>query len=160
MRPEQLYASIIQNATRAPKRSRRSARRRSSCPILILSFKVPVGEAPVKGPRAAKVTIIEFSDFQCPYCSRVVPTIKKLTETFANDVRIVQAQPAALPRPNAGRRGGDGGGSQGKFWEMHDKLFENQQALDRASLEKYAQDLGLNVEQFKGDLDSGKFSRR
>ncbi len=163
VRPDQLYASIIQNAKDKGAEAQPAQRAPTfQLPDPKVVFKVPVGEAPVKGPRAAKVTIIEFSDFQCPYCSRVVPTIKKLTETFGNDVRIAfkhnplpfhdKAQLAAEAAMAAG--------SQGKFWEMHDKLFENQQALDRASLEKYAQDLGLNVEQFKGDLDSGKFKQK
>jgi protein-disulfide isomerase len=163
VRPDQLYASIIQNAkdkaadAQAPQRQPQF-----QLPDPKLVYKVPVGEAAVKGPRAAKVTIIEYSDFQCPYCSRVVPTLKKLTETFGNDVRIAFKH-NPLPfhdKAQLAAEAASAAGEQGKFWEMHDKMFENQQALKREDLEKYAQDLGLNLDQFKGALDSGKFKQK
>ena len=122
-------------------------------------FKVPVGGAPVLGKPDALVTIVEFSDFQCPFCSRVVPTIKQIEQDYGDKVRVAfrhnplpfhqNAEPAALMAAAAAE--------QGKFWEMHDKLFANQQALDRATYEKHAQDLGLNLAKFKADLDSHKF---
>jgi protein-disulfide isomerase len=62
-------------------------------------FKVPVGNGPTMGPKNAKVTIIEYSDFQCPYCSRVVPTLNKLRKSFDGEIRIAFKQlPAALPQ--------------------------------------------------------------
>ncbi|HNN49548.1 MAG TPA: thioredoxin domain-containing protein [Pseudomonadota bacterium] len=122
-------------------------------------YKVDPGEGPSFGPKNAPVTIVEFSDFQCPFCSRVVPTIKKIKETYGNKVRVVwrnyplpfhqDAKPAAEAAMAAG--------AQGKFWEMHDKLFENQRALDRASLEKYAAEIGIDVSRFKADLDAGRY---
>jgi protein-disulfide isomerase len=161
VRPEQLYATLIQNGkdkggTDAP------ARPTFQLPDPKVVFKVPVGEAQVKGPRAAKVTIIEYSDFQCPYCSRVVPTIQKLTENFSNDVRIAFKH-NPLPfhdKAHLAAEAAMAAAEQGKFWEMHDKLFANQQALDRPNLEKYAQELGLNMDQFKSALDSGKFKAK
>jgi protein-disulfide isomerase len=111
------------------------------------------------GPKSAPVQIVEFSDFQCPFCSRVVPTIKQIEDKYNGKVRIAfrnyplpfhdHAQLAAEAAMAAK--------AQGKFWEMHDKLFGNQQALDRPSLEKYAGEIGLNVDKFKSDLDSGKY---
>ncbi|MCB9789276.1 MAG: thioredoxin domain-containing protein [Deltaproteobacteria bacterium] len=102
----------------------------------------------------AKVHIIEFSDFQCPFCGRVNPTIKQIEETYPDTVRVTflhnplpfhkDAQPAALAAAAAGK--------QGKFFEMHDKLFENQRALKPEDLEKYATEIGLDVEQFKKDI--------
>lgn len=122
-------------------------------------YKVPIGESPAKGVHPAKVTIIEYSDFQCPFCSRVIPTMKKLLETYPNDVRLVFKQ---NPLPFHAKAGGAAEAAlaaheQGKFWEMHDKLFENQQNLDRSDLEKYAQELGLDMDKFKAALDLGKF---
>ena len=80
-------------------------------------------------------------------------------ETYANKVRIVAQLPAALPPATPCRwppRPPWPANAQGKFWEMHDKLFENQRALDRASLDKYAQEIGLDMTRFKADLDTNR----
>jgi len=122
-------------------------------------FKVEAGDAPAKGPKDAPLQVIVFSDFQCPFCKRVEPTLTQLEKEYQGKVHMVwknyplpfhqNAEPAAEASMAAN--------AQGKFWPMHDKLFENQTALDRPSLEKYAQDLGLNMSKFKADLDSAKF---
>jgi len=122
-------------------------------------YKVPVGDASTKGPASAKVTIIEFSDFQCPFCSRVGPTLKKIEETYGKDVRVAfkhNPLPFHSDAPLASESA-LAAGEQGKFWEMHDKLFENQKSLKREELEKYAGELGLDMTRFKAALDSGKF---
>ncbi|MFO0724532.1 MAG: thioredoxin domain-containing protein [Myxococcota bacterium] len=121
-------------------------------------FKVPVGGAPVLGKPDALVTIVEFSDFQCPFCSRVVPTIKQIEQDYGDKVRVAfrhnplpfhqNAEPAALMAAAAAE--------QGKFWELHDKLFGNQQALDQASIERYASEAGVDVAKAKAFIDSGK----
>mgnify|MGYP002146136264 CR=1 FL=1 len=122
-------------------------------------YKVEPGDGPSFGPKDAPVTIVEFSDFQCPFCSRVVPTLKKIKEGFPGKVRVVwrnyplsfhKDAPLAAEAAMAAN-------AQGKFWEMHDKLFENQRALDRASLDKYAQEIGLDAARFKADLDSNRY---
>src|SRR4029453_8002824 len=92
------------------------------------------------------------------YCKRVEPTIAQLEKDYPGKIRVAwkdyplpfhsNAKPAAAAARAAGE--------QGKFWEMHDKLFENQGALDRQSFEKYAKELGLNVDKFKASLDSNK----
>jgi protein-disulfide isomerase len=120
---------------------------------------IEVGTAPVLGPKNAPVTIVAFSDFECPFCGRVIPTLKQLEQDYKGKIRVAfknsplpfhqNAKPAAMAALAANE--------QGKFWEMHDKLFANQRALDRASLEKYAQEIGLNMNQFKAALDSNKF---
>ncbi len=116
-------------------------------------------DSPAHGPKNAKVTIVEWSDFQCPFCSRAVPTLKKIEETYGKDVRVVfRHQP--IPFHNNAKPAAEASMAaheQGKFWEFHDKLFANQQALDRPSLERYAKEVGLNVDKFKAALDSGKF---
>jgi protein-disulfide isomerase len=119
-------------------------------------------DSPARGPKYAKVTLVAWSDFQCPFCSRVVPTLKQIEDAYAKDVRVVfRHQP--LPFHNNAKVAAEASMAaheQGKFWQMHDKLFANQQALDRASLEKYAQELGLDLGKFKAALDSGKFTKR
>jgi protein-disulfide isomerase len=122
-------------------------------------YKVAAGSSQAKGAKSPALDVIIFSDFQCPFCSRVEPTLKQMEKEYAGKVRFTwknyplpfhnNAMPAAQAAMAAG--------AQGKFWEMHDKLFANQQALDRPNLEKYAQELGLDMNKFKADLDSGKY---
>jgi protein-disulfide isomerase len=122
-------------------------------------FKVQAGTSPSKGPKNAALQVVIFSDFQCPFCSRVEPTLKQMEKEYGGKVRMTwknyplpfhnNAEPAAEAAMAAG--------AQGKFWEMHDKLFANQQSLDRPALEKYATELGLNMAKFKADLDAQKY---
>jgi protein-disulfide isomerase len=122
-------------------------------------YKVEPGNSPSKGAKTAPVTIVMFSDFQCPFCSRVEPTVKQIEQKYQGKVRIVWKNyplpfhQNAMPAAEAAMAAND----QGKFWEMHDKLFANQQTLDRATYEKHAAEIGLNVDKFKADLDSGKY---
>jgi protein-disulfide isomerase len=123
---------------------------------------VKVGDAPTLGPSSAKVTVVAFSDFQCPFCSRAVPTLKQVEDTYKGKIRVAFKN---MPLPfhdkaHLAAEAALAANEQGKFWEMHDKLFANQQALDRPDLEKYAAELGLNMSKFKAALDSGKFKDR
>jgi protein-disulfide isomerase len=123
---------------------------------------IKLGDAPVKGPSGAKVTLVAFSDFQCPFCSRAVPVMKQIEDEYKGKVRIAFKQ---LPLPfhdkaHLAAEAALAANEQGKFWQMHDKLFANQQALDRPNLEKYAEELGLNMAKFKAALDSGKFKAK
>jgi protein-disulfide isomerase len=121
-------------------------------------FRAEIKGAPVKGAKDAPVTIVQFSDYQCPFCSRVEPTIAQVMDTYKGKVRVVWRDlplpfhPNAMPAAIAARAAGD----QGKYWEMHDKIFANQQQMDRATYEKYAQELGLNMGKFKAALDANK----
>ncbi len=119
------------------------------------TFTVSADNDPFMGDANGKITIIEFSDFECPFCARVKPTIHKLIKEYKGQVKIVfrdfplsfhsKAKLAAISAECAN--------DQGKFWEYHDKLFDNQRALDRENLEKYAGELKLNVSEFKKCLD-------
>jgi protein-disulfide isomerase len=120
---------------------------------------IKLGDAPVKGPNSAKVTVVLFSDFQCPFCSKAVPVLKEIEDGYKGKVKIAFKQ---LPLPfhdkaHLAAEAALAANEQGKFWPYHDKLFANQQALDRPSLEKYAEELGLNMGKFKAALDSGKY---
>ncbi|HEX3905569.1 MAG TPA: thioredoxin domain-containing protein [Polyangia bacterium] len=122
-------------------------------------FDVHVGDAPVKGPASAPVTLVAWSDFQCPFCSRAVPTVRQLETDYKGKLRIAFKQ-FPLPfhdKAHLAAEAALAANEQGKFWQMHDKMFANQQALDRPSLEKYAQEIGLDMTKFKAALDSGKF---
>ncbi|HET6373484.1 MAG TPA: thioredoxin domain-containing protein [Candidatus Polarisedimenticolia bacterium] len=112
--------------------------------------------APVKGQASAPVTIVTFEDFQCPYCSRSLAAIKQILDTYPNDVKIFfkhyplsfhqNARPSAIAAVVAQK--------QNKFWEMHDILFQNQGALDAASLRAYAEKVGLDMAAYdKGIAD-------
>jgi protein-disulfide isomerase len=113
---------------------------------------------PAKGPANAPVTIVEFSDFQCPFCSRLTPTLKQVEEKYGDKVRIVFRQ-YPLPFHQFAQKAAEASlcaNEQGKFWQMHDAMFANQQALEVAQLKAKAAELGLNAEQFNQCIDSGK----
>ena len=124
-------------------------------------FKVAVGDAPVKGDADAKVTIVEWSDFQCPFCGRVVPTLVQIEKNYGSDVRIAFKQNPLPMHPNApyAARASLAAHKQGKFWQMHDKLFEanNSRGADGLNADKVdqmARDLGLDMEKFKADANA------
>jgi protein-disulfide isomerase len=155
LKPSQVYAAVTEKGqTRAapPQQDRQQPA------TAYRKVEVPA-EAPSFGPKTAKVTIVEWSDFECPFCSRVSPTLAKIKEQYGKEVRVVfRHQP--LPFHQNAKLAAEASMAaheQGKFWEMHDKLFANQRALDRASLEKYAQELGLDMGKFKAAMDSNKY---
>ncbi|HVZ88963.1 MAG TPA: thioredoxin domain-containing protein [Polyangia bacterium] len=153
----QVYAALIQNGLeKAPTPPPQAARPGEPDPNT--RFRAEIKGAPMKGAKDAPVTIVQWSDFQCPFCSRVEPTVAKVMETYKGKVRVVWRDlplpfhPNAMPSAIAARAAGE----QGKFWEMHDKLFADQAHEDRATFEKYAQELGLNMTKFKAALDAQK----
>jgi protein-disulfide isomerase len=118
---------------------------------------------PSVGSEGAPVTLIEFSDFQCPYCRQVAPTLKKLRAAYGDRLRIVWKDfPLTQIHPQAFRAGEAGhcAQEQGKFWEYHDQLFGNQQALQGDDLKKYAAASGLNAERFNSCLDMSTHAER
>lgn len=151
----QVYAKIMEKGITAPPAPKAPAAQ-------FAKVDVP-SDSPSFGPATAKVTIVEWSDFQCPYCARAVPVIKQIKDTYKNDVRVVfRHQPLRSIHPQAeiAAEASMAAHEQGKFWEMHDVLFANARALSRPDLEKYAQQLGLDMNKFKAVLDSGKYKQR
>jgi protein-disulfide isomerase len=122
--------------------------------------KIAQGPAPSFGPDAAKVTVVEFSDFQCPFCSKAAEAAHKVKEKYGDKVRFVFRQfPLSFHKDaHVAAEASLAAHKEGKFWEFHDKLFANQQKLDRASLEGYAKEVGLNLASFKKALDSKEFA--
>ncbi len=111
------------------------------------------------GPANSRVQIVEFSDFQCPFCSRAADVVHQIKEKYGDRVRFVFRQyPLPMhPEARGAAEAALAANSQGKFWEFHDRLFKNQQQLSRAALEEHAKQSGLNVAAFKKSLDDHKF---
>jgi protein-disulfide isomerase len=112
---------------------------------------------PVSGTASARVEIIEFSDFQCPYCQRVAPVLKQLMAKYGDRVKLVWKDfplpnhPDARPAAEAALCAND----QGKFWAYHDKLFDNQSALTAVNMKEWAVQLGMNAATFNACFDKG-----
>jgi protein-disulfide isomerase len=114
-------------------------------------------DGPVKGAPDAPVTIVEFSDFQCPYCKQVTPILNQVMGFYGNRVRLIfkhlpltSIHPQALEAAQAGVCAA----RQGKFWEYHDRLFDSSPNLSPVMLEKIASEIGLNVGGFSSCLSS------
>ena len=137
-------------------------------PTVEIVYRVPVGTSPVRGPSTALVTIVEFSDFQCPFCGRVEPTLDRLRSTYPKDVRFVwkneplpfhvRAEPAAEFALEARAEKGDA-----TFWTVHDELFATQTHLETADLLSMARQFGIDegkvstailTKKFKSDIDA------
>ena len=118
--------------------------------------KIDLGNAPVKGSATAKVTIVEFSDFQCPFCRRGNDTVEQVMKMYPNDVKVAfKHKPLPMhPEAEPAARAAWAAQKQGKFWEMNDALFGNQDKLAAAFYEEAAKKIGLNIEQFKKDMAS------
>lgn len=115
---------------------------------------------PAKGPANAPVTIVEFSDFQCPYCQRVLPTLDSIVEAYPEQVRVVFRHlplDRIHPRARAAAEASACADKQGSFWPYHDRVFANNRALADADLEQYATDVGLDVDAFRQCVSDREF---
>ncbi len=119
-----------------------------------------ISRVDMSGSADAALTIIEYSDFQCPYCARAEPTVKKIKETYGNAVSIEYRQFPLDFHENAraAAEASECAREQGKFWEYHDVLFANQASLSVANYKEWAADMGLDTAQFNSCLDSGKYA--
>jgi protein-disulfide isomerase len=139
---------------------------KKTAPPVHLSLEPPRTEVaiakhdPVRGPDNAPVTIIEFSEYQCPFCGRVTPTLHQLQQKYGDKIRIVFKDfplPNHLQAPKAAEAA-HCAGDQGKYWELHDRLFANQQQIQVADLKKHAAAVGLDQAKFDQCLDSGTYT--
>lgn len=121
---------------------------------------VSADDDPFHGPKDAPITIIEFSEFQCPFCKRTLDTLDKIKETYKGKVKHVfrdfplsfhKQAPKAAEAANCA-------GEQDKYWEYNRKLFDHQRALQEDKLKSYAKELGLDSSKFDSCLDSGKYA--
>jgi protein-disulfide isomerase len=169
---EQMVAPIteyLNDQRRAEARQALVAELRESGPRVRAMFSPPrhdvaVSRAdPAIGNAAAPVTIVEFSDFQCPFCQRVAPTLARVREVYGDRVRVVwkdfpltQIHQWSFKAAEAARCAGD----QDRYWEYHDRLFANQRALGASELKAHAAALGLEAVAFATCLDSGRYADR
>jgi protein-disulfide isomerase len=125
-------------------------------------IKIATDGDPVRGPASATVTIVEFSDFQCPYCAKAAVQVKEILNKYPKDVRLIfkqfpldiHSQAAVAAEASLAAQ------AQGKFWEMHDRLYANFRSISKARILVWAQEVGLDLTRFKTDLDSHKYVAR
>ena len=127
-----------------------------------MQIQVEAGDSAYMGSKDAKVTIVEFSDFQCPFCSRAAETVTAIKKKYGNKVKVAFKH-FPLPMHKEARPAHEASlcvneQSMDKFWKYHDVLFKNQDKLDVASLEKYAKDVGADVKKWKECFDAKKYA--
>lgn len=129
----------------------------------VLDRPVEVGRDHMRGPVDAPLTLVEYVDFECPFCARATGVTRELREHFGDELRYV-VRHLPLPDVHAHAEGAalaaEAAGVQGRFWEMHDILFAHQDQLEIEDLLGYAGDLSLDVEQFARDLENARHARR
>ena len=112
----------------------------------------------VRGDPDAPVTLVEYADFQCPYCGQAYPIVRDLLERFGADLRFVfrhMPLPDLHPAADRAAEAAEAAAAQGRFWEMHDRLFEHQVGLREGDLRGHAEAVGLDLERFDAELASG-----
>ena len=116
---------------------------------------INLDDAPIRGAVMAPVTIVEFSDFECPFCARAHRPLNRAVEEFPGQVRLVfRHYPLSMHEHAAAAAvAAEAAGAQGKFWEMHDLLFDNQTALEPSDIARYAQSLRLDMDRFRADFE-------
>jgi protein-disulfide isomerase len=124
--------------------------------------KISITGDPALGPQNARVTMVEYSDFQCPYCSQVVPKVKEVLKAYPNDIRFVFKQFPLEDHSEAefGAEAALAAQAQGKFWEMHDLLYAGFPHLERDRVFGYARKIGLDMKRFTAEVDSHKYLAR
>ena len=130
----------------------------------IARLAVPVGERDhVQGPPTASVTLVEYGDYECPYCRAAIAIVEELQRVLPDELRFVFRHfPLENLHPHASRaaEAAEAAASQGKFFEMHAALFEHQTALEEADLVRYAGELDLDLARFGADLDAATHAPR
>lgn len=124
--------------------------------ILDDPVKIPVAGAPATGPNDARITIVEFSDFQCPYCAAAVPQIRAVLKAYPAQIKLIFKQFPLEEHPQAdlAATAAVAAQKQGKFWPMHDALFAHSDDLSRKSILNLGKDIGLNIDKLEADMDT------
>jgi protein-disulfide isomerase len=146
--------AVFQVTSLLPKRIRLRALLGTATAIIDLAAPVDPRRDHIRGPKRAPVTVVEYGDFECPYCGRAEPAIRELLADYG-DVRYVWRHlPLSDVHPHAqlAAEAAEAAAAQGAFWEMHDTLLRHQDALRPADLVRYAAELGLDAERFARDL--------
>ncbi len=121
--------------------------------------KIPVAGAPVRGPEDARITLVEFSDFECPFCSAAEKQVDLVMAAYPKDIKLIYKQfPLSMhPHAEMAAEASLAARDQGKFWEMYEILFKNYRRLSSESILAMAKEIGLDMDKFKADLVSGKY---
>jgi protein-disulfide isomerase len=120
-----------------------------------LTVPVDVDRDHIQGPVDASVTLLEYGDYECPYCGAAYPIVKEVQDRMGDQLRFVFRNfPITTSHPHAEQaaEAAEAAGSQGRFWEMHDTLYENQRRLGDDDLRSYAARIGLDLESFERDV--------
>jgi protein-disulfide isomerase len=128
-----------------------------------LTIPVTEGRDHIQGPADAPVTLVEYGDFQCPYCGRAYPIVKEVQSRLGDRLRFVFRNfPITTSHPNAehAAEAAEAAGAQDRFWEMHDHLFESQKRLRDQDLHRYAEELGLDVTRFDQEMADHVYADR
>ena len=129
-----------------------------------MNLKNPVtADDHAQGPASAPVTLVQYGDYECPSCGRAYPILKAVQHRLGSKLRFVfRNMPLTEAHPHAAlaAEAAEAAGAQGKFWPMHDALYEHQQHLSGDTVLSLAEGLGLDLERFEADLGSGKFRAR
>ncbi len=140
----------------------RELKAKAGVKVLLEPIRVAVStdDDPSRGPAEAQVTVVEFADFQCPYCAQVYTMLDRLERQYGNKVRIVYRDfPLSIHKDAAkAAEAAQCAHDQGKFWQMHDSLYARQAKLEVGDLKQRAAELGLDLVQFNQCLDSGKYT--
>ena len=113
------------------------------------------------GPEDAPITLVEYGDFECPHCGRAYPIVKAVQDHLGNQLRFVFRNfPISESHPHAenAAEASEAAAAQDRYWQMHDMLFENQNALEDVDLVSYAEEIGLDVERFERELENGTYT--
>jgi len=153
---------LVQERTRAARQQYLDGLKKRTAVAILLEpprFKVAEAGRPSRGPAGAPVEIVEFSDFQCPFCLRAHPTVTQVLSTYGDRIRFVYRNYPLPNHPNAwpAAEAAACAGEQGKFWEYHDRLFDNQSKLGEADLKQHAAALALDTAKFDACVDSHKY---
>ncbi len=158
-----LSVAMFYGLSRVPADWLRRAEARAASPLVDLVERVDPARDHVRGAADAAVTLLEYGDFECPRCGRAAPLIHELLARHDGRLRFVFRHlplPDVHPHAPLAAEAAEAAGAQGKFWEMHDLLFRNQDKLLARDLERYAAELGLDVERFARDLRDGRLRPR
>jgi protein-disulfide isomerase len=119
-------------------------------------YDVEVGNSPIRGSEDAKITIVEWADFQCPFCVRVNPTLEQITKEYGDKVRFAfKHLPLSMhSKARAAHQASEAAHRQGKFWEMHDRIFAKPKDLSPETYLRYAGEIGLDIDKYNSDLSS------
>jgi protein-disulfide isomerase len=123
---------------------------------------IPADGSPSRGPDAAPVTIVEFADFECPFCQRIAASLDELWEKRKTAVRFIyKFMPLSMhPHGELAARAAIAAQAQGKFWEMHHQIFANGEHLEQTDLEGYAKAIGLDVDRFRASMQAAATKAR